>query len=190
MGHHQDGDTDYSWHCFPVKEEQFIAIQEQDTTERILEHGGETKAYPVPQRPRKGKRMATWWLHCPSSRPVQFLQWKREPRSTTSTALSIVGHFVGVRTLIVYHRDCCRSVGLNNWESDCDGEGRSKNQILDLGRPSSYLKYSSGKSSFAYLQNQVSGAIWPGSPQVQFRSSHEKPNQSWNLLCPSPDKGV
>ena len=38
MGHHQDGDTDYSWHCFPVKEEQFIAIQEQDTTERILEH--------------------------------------------------------------------------------------------------------------------------------------------------------
>ena len=52
MGHHQDGDTDYSWHCFPLKEEQLLTIQEQDTTERILEHGRETKAYLVPQRPR------------------------------------------------------------------------------------------------------------------------------------------
>ena len=46
MGHHQDGDTDYSWHCFPVKEEQFIAIQEQDTTERTLEYEGEAEAAP------------------------------------------------------------------------------------------------------------------------------------------------
>ena len=165
MGHHQDGDTDYSWHCFPVKEEQFIAIQEQDTTERILEHGGETKAYPVPQRPRKGKRMATWWLHCPSSRPVQFLQWKREPRSTTSTALSIVGHFVGVRTLIVYHRDCCRSVGLNNLESDCDGEeGRGLQQSAHgLGRPvhTCSAQVAIPISGFANLQNQIGDALWP-----------------------------
>lgn len=77
-----------------------------------------------------------------SSRPVQFLQWKREPRNTTSTAFSILGHVMGVPTLIVYHRDCRGSVGLNNWESDCDGEeGRGLQQSAHgLGRPSSYLQ--------------------------------------------------
>lgn len=53
MGHHQDGDKDYSWHCFSLKEEQLITIQEQDTTERILQHGGEAKPPPFSLETKK-----------------------------------------------------------------------------------------------------------------------------------------
>lgn len=45
---YQDQDLDYFWLHLPSWEEQLITIQEQDTTERILEHRGEAEAPTAP----------------------------------------------------------------------------------------------------------------------------------------------
>lgn len=51
--HPQDGDTGYSWLQFPPQEQQPTSIQEQNTTERILEHEGEPEALTTSETKKK-----------------------------------------------------------------------------------------------------------------------------------------
>lgn len=130
---HQDDNIGCFWLCFCSQEEQLTAIQEQDTTENILEHGGEAKALPIPHRLRQtsleGKRRSYTLTHCLSPRPVQplikrfppnlwFLHWEKRTKVGLLDHPNIVSCFARAPTLILYHRDLggiCRTQTLGIW---------------------------------------------------------------------------
>lgn len=73
------------------------------------------------------------------------------------------GSFSGVPTLLSAHRDYRGIWGLNHEESGCDadGGGACKNQLPDLGGPSSYLQGPSPhpRRRLCSPQNQVRDAL-------------------------------
>ena len=74
---HQDGNICPSWLHSPSQEELLTTVQEQDTTERVLEQGSEAESPLCTSETktaciRRVREVATLWPHCPSFRPVQY----------------------------------------------------------------------------------------------------------------------
>lgn len=130
------------------------SIQEQNTTERILEHGYEAEA-PLHSRTTETKtdcirRVREVAPHCLFPMPTPCREVSPEPLlspvgnenpGTNQPPPSIVGCFVGAPTQILHHKDfrgMCGAQSLNL--SVTEGVGACNNQHKNLGQPSSYLQ--------------------------------------------------
>lgn len=151
---YQDQDLDYFWLHLPSWEQQLITIQEQDTTERILEHRGEAEAPTAPQRPiqislegkRSGYMLTTLPLPLVSTAPCKELApeplvlpvGKENLEGTTSPPQnggSLCGSPFSDLTSWGWQGNLWGSTTGNLTMTEKQG-GAFNNQHTDLGRPS------------------------------------------------------
>lgn len=107
------------WLCSLSQEEQLTTIHKQDTTERILERGGEAEGPPVTQRQTVVESKINGYIGrhglspMPGQHHVETAPWafgsssgekrtwgKKEPGEQPSPSPTIVGCYVGAPTLI------------------------------------------------------------------------------------------
>lgn len=152
---------------------------------------------------------AICWPHCPSPRPVQhhversplhlwFVQGikKAQGGHKAPWALWVTSWEPLLWSCLMWTLE--ESVGLNHWESDCDGGGARGLQQPALGSwhrvPTCSTQVVIPTSGFAHLPNQVGGTVWTGNlagcRSAWFGSSNEGIRQPSSLICPRPGRGV
>lgn len=166
-----------------------------DTTESILQHGGETQAFPRTTRNetdciRRVRGVTIYWPHHPSLRPAQY----HIRRSTLHLRVYIhIPQHCGSLLGSPYSDSASQGSWAHWWHLltgilivKKEAGGASNNQCLDLSKWTCSAQEEVPTSGFAHMQSQDSGAVWPGNltrcRSAWFGNSNKEPSHLWNLI--------